>query len=170
LKRTRKWAFVAQEATRLASAGMEPKAIADRLGVNRSTVTRWMQEGKIARTVPRTVDLKVKPGQPPKSWAKAVRAAYDLDATDDQLVTLAELALSMSRDSKVKPHIRMTAAGRYQALVRQLALGVRGAVADVEPDEPEAEATAAEPARRRNPERPQRAAGDPRSPFLTAVK
>lgn len=129
MKRTRKWTFVAQEAIRLATLGLSPKEIAKRLGVNRSSVTRWMQSGKLASKRP------VKPlkssnqrrrTKKPSEWAAAVRSDYQLDETDDQLVGLAEQALTLSLDPNVPANTRITAAGRFQAIVRQLALVARG--------------------------------------------
>jgi len=139
VKRTRKWSFVAQEATRLASIGLTPKEIATRLGVDRSTVVRWMQAGKIQRTggpkrVPKRRGKPVsRTGQTPAQWAAAVRKEYSLDSTDDQLVTLAESALLLSRDPGAAAPVRLVAAGRFQALVKQLALVARNADAVPEP-------------------------------------
>jgi plasmid maintenance system antidote protein VapI len=126
MRRTRKWAFVAQEAIRLAALGLAPSEIAKRLGVNKSTVTRWIASGKLTRAAPpRAPDLSPHVHKSPDEWAAAVREAYDLDATDDQLVVLAETALRLSLDLKLTAAVRMTAAGRFQALVKQLALIAR---------------------------------------------
>lgn len=170
MKRTRKWAFVEQEATRLANLGLPPDEIAERIGVHRSSVTRWMATGKLPRTdgepSTRQRTLRGKPGQTPEAWAATVRQEYALDATDEQLVSLAEDALAMSRDKTLLANVRLNAAGRYQALVRQLALIARRAVSlPVEKTEvtPEAEP---------KPQRPQarRPITDPRTTLLQAVK
>lgn len=176
MKRTRKWAFVAQEAQRLAGLGLAPGEIASRIGVNKSTVSRWMSTGKLSRT--EASDTKVPPpvmvtvAKSPDEWAAAIRETYDLDATDEQLVALAQSALSLSLDSAVPAGTRMTAAGRFQALVRQLAL-----VARVK-DEDRPSEDVAEPAPVVEAEVPKRAPGrvivqrtqvDPRT-LLVAVK
>jgi hypothetical protein len=122
MKRTRKWAFVAQEATRLTALGLSPRETASRLGVNK---------GEKPRATPAKV--KVKSRRTPSEWAREIRKAYDLDATDDQLVTLAQAALAMTIDSTAAAQLRLQAAGRFQALVKQLSLVTRRA------DEPPAE-------------------------------
>lgn len=47
MRRTRKWAGLQSEAQRLAGQHWAPRQIAARLGVNKSTVTRWIQAGKL---------------------------------------------------------------------------------------------------------------------------
>lgn len=172
MKRTRKWSFVAQEATRLADLGLSALEIGRRLGVNKSTVTRWMAQGKIARTRSTkragsspTPPEGTRPTKSPEDWAKSVREDYALDATDEQLVTLGEEALRLSLNLTVAPHVRMTAAGRFQAIVRQLALVTRG---DRQPAQPE---TPAVPSAPEKPVRQvvRRSGGDPRK-LLMAVK
>jgi len=51
MKRTHKWQVLRQEAEQLAAAGLPPSEIAHRIGVDKSTVTRWFAAGKLARTV-----------------------------------------------------------------------------------------------------------------------
>lgn len=122
MKRTRKWAFVEQEATRLAGLGLAPREIARRLGVAKSTVTRWIASGKLARRDPVPQPTAQ---QSPGEWAASVRHDYALDATDAQLVTLAQRALELSLDPTVALPVQLHAAGRFQAIVRQLALVTR---------------------------------------------
>jgi hypothetical protein len=64
------------------------------------------------------------PGQSPGDWATEVLAVYEMTGTEMQLLDLAALALEMSRDKLLKPETRLAAAGRFQALVRQLNLEV----------------------------------------------
>lgn len=171
MRRTRKWAFVAQEATRLAELGLSPSEIARRLEVSRSTVTRWKAAGKFPKmgtTAAESTQPAVSTAKTPAEWAKAVREAYALDATDEQLVTVAETALALSLDVHVGPSARMTAAGRFQALVRQLGLVARGGEAHQAPASP-GPVAAASPASRKNPT-VRRPAGDPRAAILRAVK
>jgi len=59
-----------------------------------------------------------------------VRETYDLDATDEQLVLVAGEALKLSMDLAVRPQLRMAAAGRFQGIVKQLALVTRTAVSE----------------------------------------
>lgn len=173
MKRTRKWSYVAQEATRLAGLGLSPREIGQRLGVNKTTVNRWISAGKLTLVRPEKdvrptsaqATAAIRARQTPPQWAASVRGEFDLNVTDDQLVTLAETALTMSTDPTAPAHVRMNAAGRFQAIVRQLALDTRGA-ASQQPtgDTPPPEAP---PERHRNPP-VRRPSGDPRG-ILMAV-
>jgi soluble lytic murein transglycosylase-like protein len=138
MQRTRKFAHVAPEAKRLAALGLSPTAIAAQLGVNRSTVQRWMAAGQIEDTRvsragpagPLVADL------PAVQWAAAIRAAYALDATDAELVGLADFALSVTQNASELPSIRLAAAGRFQSLVKHLATRIRP-TADEQPAAPD---------------------------------
>lgn len=159
MKKTRKWGFVAQEAKRLADLGLAPVDIAARLNVERSTVQRWMQAGKIRDTrrdsrEGRTpaVNLQTKPGD----WSSQVRSEYALDATDDQLVTMAETAISFANDPSRSERVRLAAMREFRGSVKQLALVTRKA------DQPDDPAPASPPARPRR-DVPARPAADPRS-------
>jgi len=143
VKRTRKWAFVAQEAVRLADLGLAPVDIAKRLDVKRSTVQRWMAAGKLRDTRRGTKLSRLSSFTKiakPSEWATAVRKDYALDATDDQLVTLAESALGTSLDPLQPMSVRLSAMARYQALVKQLALVARAAEAPGAPEAPKRDA------------------------------
>lgn len=132
MRRTRKWSYVAQEATRLADIGLSPVEIASRLEVTRSTVQRWMAAGKLADT--RRGGPQHASAVRPKSaaeWAAAVRAAYALDATDEELVTMGEAALRKVHDPTQAPQVQLNAMGRFLAIVKQLALVARAAEATV---------------------------------------
>ena len=102
-------------------------AAARELGVDRSTITRWLQTGKIqAKPGVSLREGKVAPPPPTAedwtSWAGAVRDAYTLSPTDLQLVSLAEMALQLAYASADKPVVQLQAMARYAALVRQLNL------------------------------------------------
>lgn len=174
MKRTRKWQFVAQEATRLAKLGLSPKEIAKKIDVRRSTVQRWMAAGRILdtrqgarsarakRLLPRTSKIK------PSMWASKVRREYQLDATDDVLVTLGDKMLTIANDPNESASVKATATARFQSIAKQLALVARQADAAPEleprPSPPE------QAAPRRTPEREvRRPAVDPRK-ILMAVK
>lgn len=162
MKRTRKWAFVGQEAQRLASLGMSYSEIGRRLGVRQSTVSRWMSSGKLTRTKAsgkRQAGIGVKA---PAQWAASVRDAYALDATDEQLVTAGQQALELAYNMAETPPTRLNAMGRFQSIVKQLSLGL----SDRRAAQPEAEAQKPAQAPRSVPVR---AGGDPRR-LLQAVK
>lgn len=100
-------------------------AAAKRLGVDRSTVHRWLQAGKVSD---RRADLPpVAPAEKATSadaWRQKVCAAFTLSDTELQLVDLAVDALEMARDRDRRPEIRLAAMARYQALVKQVNLSV----------------------------------------------
>ena len=130
---TRRWNQVGPEAKRLADRGLSPLAISEALGVDRSTVQRWMAAGKIADTrTSRTVepDSPLAADLPSLAWAAAIRAAYPLDNTDDKLVALADLALQVAENPAESSSVRLAAMGRFQALTKQLASRIRPTVED----------------------------------------
>jgi hypothetical protein len=144
MKRTRKWAFVAQEAGRLAALGKKPSEIARALGLDKSTVTRWISAGKLTRheaqaPAARAVAEGAWRDKTAAEWAAIVREDYDLSETDDQMVTLAESALLLSRDPLALPGTRLAAMREFRAQVKQLGLETRAVVPmpDVAPAEPE---------------------------------
>jgi hypothetical protein len=145
MKRTRKWAFVAQEAVRLADLGLTPLDIASRLSVKRSTVQRWMAAGKLRDTRRGAKGEQMSSFTKlakPSEWATVVRKEYALDATDEQLVTLAESALRVSLDPLQPMPVRLSAMGRYQAIVKQLSLVARAADVPGTPEAPKREVRA----------------------------
>jgi hypothetical protein len=126
----RKWSHVGPEAKRLAALGLSPTAIAGELGVDRSTIQRWMAAGRIAdtresRTVEPASPLAAAAELPATTWAAAIRAAYTLDDTDGKLVALADLALSVAENPAEQSSIRLAAAGRFQSLTKQLSTRIR---------------------------------------------
>lgn len=145
MKRTRKWAYVAQEAKRLADLGLSPPDIGKRLGVRRETVVRWMASGQVTDTrrgyVNRESGRRAS-GVPimaivkPSEWAARVRRDFALDATDEQLVTLAEDALGKALNPMLPVGAQLAAAGRFQSIVKQLNLVSRAADEKPEDEKP----------------------------------
>jgi len=141
MQRTRKRQHLGTEAIRLAELGLSPTEVAAKLGVNRSTVHRWM----VAGHVPDTRDPRDRPDAVPAvpavdpltvdatTWAAAIRAAYPLDATDAKLVDLADLALTVAQNAAELPSIRLAAVGRFQSVVKQLATRIRATTDDRPP-------------------------------------
>lgn len=136
-------------------------AAAKALGVDRSTLHRWMEAGKIAR--PRSMPPPANPDDPKfaapadaASWAEGVTRAYALSATDRELVALAEEALRLAKKPDEAIRSRLAAMAEYRQLVRQLNLDA-ATPAQTQP--------ATVPAR--SPVR--RGGGDPRA-LLMAVK
>ena len=169
-KRTRAWAFVAQEANRLAGLGCSPAEIASEIGVFKSTVTRWIKAGKLklAATVVEITDATVRAKKTPAEWAQAIRDEYNLDDTDEQLVTLGESALTISQDRSAKRTERLNASRAFQSIVTQLKLVTRRAVKEEEQQPEKVAAIAA--AKPKNPPVRRRSAADPRAAFMRIVK
>lgn len=171
MKRTRKWKFVEQEATRLIALGFSAADIAERLEVNKSSVTRWIASGKlkvpdkVVTMAPPTVRLS------PAEWAKSVRGEYALSPTDEALVTLAESALSLSRDMTATASVQLAAGREFRAYAKQLDVLPKRGVAAAEQQQPAAvngDAPAV-PERKTNPPVRRRSTADPRA-LLTRVK
>ena len=143
MRRTRKWTHLAPEARHLAAKGVSPPAIAEQLGIHRSTVYRWMagrqlgsREGGVVvpvRAAEAPSPRLEKSGAPDFCWAEAIRGAYALDSTDEQLVQLAAFALSVSQDPRELASVRLAAAGRFQSLVKDLAGRLRPVVEEQPP-------------------------------------
>ncbi len=83
------------------------------------------QTGRPAKTTPKKPAARAKDrasaAWSPDAWASWVRARYELDATEDVLLSLALDALKLSRDES-DARVRISAAGRFQSLLRQLGL------------------------------------------------
>lgn len=168
--RTRKWSFVEQEAKRLIALKLSEREIAKRLNVNKSTITRWKKAGKLQKASESIDALPVDPPPArisPAEWSRSVRAEYQLDSTDEALVTLAEAALSASRDMTASLREQLSAGARFAALVRQMNLPGRriAALADQQPAPP----VAKEPEQRKTNPVVQRSTVDPRTAF-TVIK
>jgi len=136
MKRTRKWAYVEQEAKRLADLALSSSEIARRLGVNHSTVLRWIAAGKITKRTRTSVGTSVRAA----NWAAAVRKDFSLDASDEELLAMGQTAIEVAHDRTQAPSVRLAAMGRFQAVVKQLALPARladqGPIVAAKPDPP----------------------------------
>lgn len=168
MKRTRKLVYVQQDAQRLAKLGLNANQIAKRIGVNKSTVSRWISSGKltIEEAKVRAVSIHASNTQTPADWAKSIREEFDLDVTDDQLVTLAEEQLALSRDVDCSVRERLAAGAEYLKTLRQLNLPGKAAAAaaGAQPT-----ATSATPAKPRIVHSKKKPAVDPRAKYLAAV-
>jgi hypothetical protein len=97
------------------------------LNLHRSTLSRLVKAGKIPPPGGRRRPVVSNPAHLPRSqtpaeWAADIRARYELTATEAALLTLAEAAYMLAQDPTQKPHIQISAAGRFQRLVVQLDL------------------------------------------------
>ncbi|MEX0708050.1 MAG: helix-turn-helix domain-containing protein [Woeseia sp.] len=98
------------------------------LGVNRSTLHRWLQADTSLQEPVRERDAAVQRAtdaarnMDPKAWARAIEAAYVLTDTECVLLDLACRALELTRDAAAKPSEQLAAMARFQALVKDLDL------------------------------------------------
>ena len=127
MKKTWKFGSKAGEAGDVMRSAPSLAAAAKVLQVDKSTVFRWVKERRIpppgGRQLlrPRVVGLPSVPADP-GDWGASVRSSYVLTPTDVVLVELAEAALTIARDPTQSVMARLTAAGRFQLLVKQLRL------------------------------------------------
>lgn len=111
---------------------------AKRLGVDRSTVHRWLKAGVIptftrrpqrARRAGSTARTSART---PEAWARRIRERYELNETEWQLVDLGRRMLALMRDSSLRPEQQAAVAGRFQSIARQLDLPSEGEDGEVE--------------------------------------
>ena len=89
--------------------------------LKRGSVPRSGRAAKAPRKK-RAARAKASAPRSPDSWARWVRRRYELDPSEDALLSLAVDALQLSRDDSQHARIRLSAAGRFQSLLRQLGL------------------------------------------------
>lgn len=156
MKRTHKFQSLGDVQGVLDAAGQIASA-AKQLGVERSTLYRWIKAGKLKAPAGTHAGEIPPPGQDqsPEEWAAHVRETAALDGTGLALLSLAARALTMAQNEP-KPETQLSAMARFQQLVRQLSLRT-GAPVEVGPSK----------TRPMTSDRPYRA--DPRA-LLMAVK
>jgi hypothetical protein len=159
MKQTHKFQSLG-DAAAVVRAARSITAAARQLGVGRCTIHRWIEAGKVPRpggrhgiaspkrhvgparpaavadlavgeAVPETTGEPAS-GDEASSWARSVRDQYDLTATEQMLVDLAERALTLARDSASRSEVQLAAMARFQQLVRQLNLERELADGDIE--------------------------------------
>jgi hypothetical protein len=123
------WRFrtLGPEAKRVVAAAPSLAAAARQLDLDVTTLHRWFREGKLTRPTnrrrrPHRAAAPSGPGGDRPAWRAAVGASHILTATEMELASLAERALTMARDPSLKPETQLQAMGRYQQLIKQLDL------------------------------------------------
>lgn len=146
MKRTHKLRTLAGDVDAVLAAAPNLSAAARTLGVDRSTLTRWFQKGKVtkpargglrrlAETAPDTArdtetesTLAAAPATDDAgptmttTWGAGIVAAYDLSPTERVVVAMADDAWRLAHDPTVKPEVRLTAMSKFLALERRLNL------------------------------------------------
>src|SRR5262245_46084568 len=124
-KRTWRWRGCTDDVKAVMANAKSYADAAAKLGTDKSTIYRWIRSGKLPRpgggqrramAVAEAVDGP----QSAAAWATWVRATFALSATEGALLALAVAALELAQDASQKPEIRLSAAGRFQQLVKQL--------------------------------------------------
>jgi hypothetical protein len=126
VKKTWRFRALSGDVARVMATSTSLGAAATALGVDKSTVFRWVKAGKVpapgARRRRRAAPAADTGGGPqsPAAWATWARQTFVLSGTEAALLDLAVDALTLARDPAQKPEVRLNAAGRFQQLVRQL--------------------------------------------------
>lgn len=106
-------------------------AAARRLGVNKSSLSRWLKDDPALHPSPPAATstgsetpaaIVASENMDAGQWKRWVLATYNLNATEMQLLALAVEALAMTRDKLLRPADRLAAAARFQSVLRQLQL------------------------------------------------
>ena len=160
MKRTHKLPALGDVQT-VVDAAPDLHRAAQRLGINRSTLTRWIQQGKVKRpgSLPSVGTVTVP--ERAEGWKAGVLAEHILTDTERTLVDVADAALRLARDQETPAFTKLSAMGRFAAIVKQLNLDVKRIDAEKKPQAFTAPTVANG--------RPRRMAGDPRA-VLMAVK
>ena len=132
-KRTHKLGAIG-DAAAVVGRSASVTAAARELGVDRSSVHRWILAGHVprpggrvrlvatrsSRSVEAVPGDPVPPELPDVGWAEWARTTYELSANEKALVDLADRALRLARDEGQRPELQLAAMNRFQALVKQL--------------------------------------------------
>ena len=128
MKKTHKLRALGDVPAVLAAAGTVAEA-ARRLGVDQSSLRRWIRAGKLVD--PRGPRATATPRAPrpvtaaddlltPAEWEAAVLAEFDFSKTERQLLRLARRALERGLDDTLRPEQQCAFMGRFAALRRDL--------------------------------------------------
>lgn len=119
------------DAVEIVAGASSVTAAAKALGVDRSTVTRWIADGKVPRpggrrqsrgsAMSRTEPPKVLPVSA-DVWATDIKERYELSATESAIVELARAALVLALDLTQDPRVRAAGSREFRACVSDLNL------------------------------------------------
>jgi hypothetical protein len=131
----RPWAMRGRQreiAEAVRTSGSLRKAAA-KLGVHVSTVSRLVKAGKVpGRPGPKPSPSPPASGAEPGSFSEWAHTVYALTEAEAELVALAQLARDIAHDGTQPAAVRIGAAGRFQAIVKQLQLPPEETHGDVE--------------------------------------
>jgi excisionase family DNA binding protein len=125
-KRTWRFKSLSSDAAAVMSTAPSLRAAAKSLGVNKSTIFRWVKAGKLPAPIrgrvreERKTEASVTGTASQQSWAAVIRERYELDATETSLVRLAEMAERIASDPLQPAAVRLAAMGRFAQITKQL--------------------------------------------------
>ena len=138
MKKTWRFRSLPGDAAKVMASASSLATAAKALGVDKSTVFRWVKTGKLPAPGGRrrsSATTAAPAGLSAKAWRARVRRTYALDVNETVLVDMAAAALDIAQDPKARAETRLAAMRTFAALRRQL--DFEGAHED-ETKEPEA--------------------------------
>ncbi|HEY0875203.1 MAG TPA: MerR family DNA-binding transcriptional regulator [Vicinamibacterales bacterium] len=124
-KRTHKLRALRADARQILASSRSIAEASRRLGVNRSTVHRWIEAGKLprpagsAKTPTRAGSVPASDGASFAAWA---RDTFELTRAEHELVGLAQQALDLAHDPTATAATRLQAMAQFRACLRDLRL------------------------------------------------
>src|SRR5581483_8229816 len=106
---------------------------AQKLGVTRRSLQRWLADGKVRRPrparkprstpeAPASVAAASDLPTPVDAWAAGIEAAYELDETERQILGLARESLRLAQSPDIRTADRLAAMRRFCEIVKILNL------------------------------------------------
>ena len=114
------------EAAEAVRTSPSQRAAAALLGVNVSTISRAIRDGRIPPPGPRTRQGSTDAGNGRERFSDWARRVYVLSRPELELVALAQHALDLAADLKTSPNTRLQAMATFRTLVRELRLPIEG--------------------------------------------
>lgn len=138
MRRTRKRKALGDVAA-VVAASLSLSDAARKLGVNVSTVSRWVAAGhapKPGAVVAQDRERAAAAALPASDWAAQFRASRILDETQGELVGLAADHLALAKDGTAPAMTRLAASRRFSDLIRQLTASEQQMASQAQPVKP----------------------------------
>jgi hypothetical protein len=134
-EKRRPWAMRGRERDIAAAVAAAPslRKAAQRLGCHVSTVSRLVKAKRVpGRPGPKRAPTPAAPPADPGSFSEWCHTVFNLNEGERELVGLAQLARDVAHDLTVPAAVRLQAAGRFAALLKQLELPTEEQHGDIE--------------------------------------
>src|SRR5262245_20200413 len=115
MKRTHKLGALGRDhVTAIITSAPSLGSAAKTLGVNRSSLYRWLKDEKVQKPQPsrrrrRSSGAAPRPKQSPQAWRRALMRRLEFGETEKVLLNLATEAYALSLDTGVTPTVRLAA-------------------------------------------------------------